>query len=111
MEMARGKKQWNTWFPHKESIKKAIRDGDSTALPDPDLSFEIGPGDLIILPPGWAHDVATKEDSFGIAGNYWDRHHLAGLDLALADEARSEGHEGNKASDFIFGIKKEIAEE
>lgn len=55
--------------------------------------------------------MLTEENSFGFAGNYWDIRHLAGLDLAFLDEASSKGHKGNKASEFISDLKKDLAED
>lgn len=37
---------------------------------------ELGPGDTLLLPAGWAHAVATPQDAFALGGNF-----LHALDL------------------------------
>ncbi len=74
-----GRKRWQFWRPGASLESRwggvgftmsnvDVHDGVEGVLP-PDLELEVGPGDLLCLPPRWWHRVETLEDS--IAVNRW----------------------------------------
>ena len=92
MYLVYGQKKWTIFPP---SLRAALFDAQFKRFYDPrmseaekarypfyqyikDQAWEVtaNGGDLILLPPGWVHQVDTSEESFGVGGNLVNGHQI-----------------------------------
>jgi ribosomal protein L16 Arg81 hydroxylase len=108
MVLSRGRKLWSFWNPQKQSMREMV-EGNLDHLPHPNLTHDVGPGDLLLVPSGWPHAVLTTEDVFGVGRNFLALDDLAGLDLSMSEEATALGFEGEERAQFMSKQKKVLA--
>lgn len=105
---AEGQKHCVFWNPLKAETQSFLKEGGS--VPAPHLVIDVGPGDVLTIPSGWPHAVATVKDTFGIGGSFEAEDFVVGLHSALLDQGRSEGRKGAALGKFVEREKSAVAE-
>ena len=106
--VVRGQKHCSFWNPSKAETQAFLRDR-SVSMPAPHFCIVARSGDLLTIPSGWPHAVATDKGTFGIGGSFQTEDFLAGLHSALVDEGRSEGRKGADLQKFVERQKRAVA--